>query len=678
MHLVPTGHRNALSGKIDKMLQVRSMVQNGTQEAGIMNNPLGNWPAFPIGKIVLNKKGKKEFPGGLPKGWEKTKQRFKDMKGNAGIVPGKGRLVIDIDQSKRIQEATACLYSLPATTTQKTQSGGLQAFFYCPDAPEGNMERLSHEAGELRKGNAFCIAPGSQTTNGKKWKLINSVPVATVKWKTVTDAFAPFLQKETYVETEQKGTAVPLKKEPDTSRSAQAILHDTHPGEEERVSCIMKLLAQLRIKQPNTTIDKAYAEICQSIHKRNKWTDYNQIKTEKKTLGVLKKYFGKKNPNVKEKEELQVLNLQDIANIKTRKDAIVPDWINPETINMLYAEAKNYKSLLTNYLVLCLTTKRKFLGMTVKPCRVLLIDNENGQRGLKKNLTGICKPLKIRMSKKVPLYAATGLNLLSKNNMQQVLAFVEKNKIDFVVLDTLRRIGNFDENSSNDINQLWQEIFFPLRKLGCTTLFLHHSAKTYGNSKRTPTYRGSSDLLGGIDCAMHIEKKQKQGAATGTFKLECTDSRTGEPEPINGKIDFSRDNFAFETIEPSEEEEEEKRDKFVLARAFILDYAMSECPTENHRFFRAEIATALKAWNAENDQKNHFSASKMDEALKHLIKVKTLISGGERGEYRLNHADNERIMRWIAPVGFGNALKKTEKTTTKKGDGLKGTETGKS
>lgn len=160
-----------------------------------MSSPLDNWPAFPIGKIYFGKDGKKQFSPGLPRSWEKTTKKSKDVEGSAGIVPGKGRVVADLDKGGRFEEAKACLYKLPATTTAETQSGGLHAFFLCPDAT-GNAENLADGAGELRKGRAFVIRPGSKMESGEEWKLINSVEPATVSWKKITTAFAPLFKKQ--------------------------------------------------------------------------------------------------------------------------------------------------------------------------------------------------------------------------------------------------------------------------------------------------------------------------------------------------------------------------------------------------------------------------------------------------------------------------------------------------
>lgn len=265
-------------------------------------NPLSEWPAFPIGKISLvkNKKGetKKKFAGGLPPAWEKTKLKVKDIPAgtNGGIVPGKGRIVTDLDKTPRFEEVKACLYRLKPTATQRTQGGGLQAFFNCPDAPSGNAVFLNDKAGELRKGNSFVVMPGSKTEQGTEWKLINSLPVATVTWQQMLDAFEPLLKEES------KDAKVASLKEPDSKRGAREILASPHPGEHERVTCTMLLLAAARLKNPDITLEESTEGIVAVIDQDNQWKDYNHKISAKKIKGVLKKYFDKKNPKAEEQE----------------------------------------------------------------------------------------------------------------------------------------------------------------------------------------------------------------------------------------------------------------------------------------------------------------------------------------------------------------------------------------
>jgi hypothetical protein len=357
----------------------------------------------------------------------------------------------------------------------------------------------------------------------------------------------------------------------------------------------------------------------------------------KRLLGNPEKYLKQKEgeENVEEKEEpsihpeLVVYNLDDFAKLKPDKNALVEDRILPLTIVMLYAAPKNFKSLLSDYMGLCLATGKKFLGLKTKKTNVLLIDNENNKNFLKQRLLGICAPLKIKRRKGVPFYVATGLDLLNRACRNQIIEFVQKKKISFVILDTLRRCGNFDENSSNDINKLHKEIFLPLRKCGCTTMFLHHSGKSYSRNK-PPQYRGSSDLLGSIDAAFYMERKEVRGETTNEFKLVCTHSRAGEPDKLYANIDFSGENIAFETIEAVEEEDTKK--KFLQICDKIKSFF--DGATEMKR---SEILKCFEALETSGEiEKGWAPKRSIDNALSWMVTRSKDLKKAEKGVYVKN------------------------------------------
>jgi len=282
-----------------------------------MSNFLDDWPAFPIGRIVLDAEGKKKFPDGLPKAWQETKQLSKDISGNAGLVPGSGRVVIDIDESSQAEQAKSCLYKLPITATQKTQSGMLQGFFLCPDAPEGNAIFLTKDGeaiGELRKGNAFVVRPGSRTEQGTTWEMLNSQPVASVPWADIEKAFAEFaFDEKTHSPKEAKNG-----KKDEQRYTAAEILRMKHPTEKQRCGCAVKIYKRREIKGEDSSIDA----ICKEIAENTCWEDYSPEFTRTKIEDWLCKYFkltpkelAAKEEKEKEKEKEKIEKEQAAAQV---------------------------------------------------------------------------------------------------------------------------------------------------------------------------------------------------------------------------------------------------------------------------------------------------------------------------------------------------------------------------
>ena len=613
--------------------------------------PLNNWPAFPIGKInlVKDKKGKlkKKFAGGLPPAWEKTKLKVKDIKGNGGIVPGKGKVVVDADISDRLDELKACLYKLPVTPLQETQSGGLQAFFDCPDAPEGNAIFLNDEAGELRKGNAFVIMPGSKTEQKTEWKLINSVPVATVTWKQITDAFAPFLKKEKT--TNAKGEKVEI------NRSAIEILKDEHPSEIERVSCVMKLLAAARLKEPKISYKDAVEGIEAVIGLDNKWEDFEAKLSKKKIEGVLKKYFDKENPNeeTKKLKTLNIITAKEIMNTPLEKGFIIDKMIFKNSIITIVAPSGDFKTTTALLISICATNGKDFLGYKCKKTVVTYLDKENNRQDIMLKTNKIFKGLNLT-NKQFPLYFLLKEGDLGNNSfILRLKQHLIDQKVGLLIFDSLIRFSKGEENSAKDMNKIYESFIELQKETGTAILFLHHLGKS-------GDIRGSTDIKAQCDTVFEIKRKPK----TTQFCLKNTKNRRGEINDINAEIIFGENKMAIELCEEkAEEEQKEKYDKFVLARGFILSFAKEVCVTANHSFKRAELMLALSDWNIEHNSATKVSKRKIDETIKYLARKKYLINAGKLGEYRLNSAENENISRWIEPIGLGNALNASKKET---------------
>lgn len=73
-----------------------------------------------------------------------------------------------------------------------------------------------------------------------------------------------------------------------------------------------------------------------------------------------------------------------------------------------------------------------------------------------------------------------------------------------IVIDSLTRVHNQDENNAGAMNGLFNEGIIPLaRETGAAVLVLHHTNKSDSNSSYTRT-RGSSDIGAAIDTGIDI------------------------------------------------------------------------------------------------------------------------------------------------------------------------------
>jgi hypothetical protein len=144
--------------------------------------------------ILLEKKKKKpkESKWGSEKNYPHDSPKLQghiSSGGNYGLACGFGDLaVFDSDQEERLSEL-GILSALPKTFTVRTGGGGTHRYYFCPDLikkiilydpvlvdDEGNPLHL----GEIQWKGQQVVGPGSIHPNGKSYKIIDDVEIATI------------------------------------------------------------------------------------------------------------------------------------------------------------------------------------------------------------------------------------------------------------------------------------------------------------------------------------------------------------------------------------------------------------------------------------------------------------------------------------------------------------------
>lgn len=129
-----------------------------------------------------------------------------------------------------------------------------------------------------------------------------------------------------------------------------------------------------------------------------------------------------------------------------------------------------------------------------------------------------------------------------------------------IVFDSLIRFAGYqEENAAADVAPAFAELR-RLAHLGATPLVIHHPTKT-----ETSPYRGSGDILAGVDVAFAIRKR----GDTGELCLQCFKSRFGEQVDIalqpnlDGRADFD----VYESPTAHREQQDIARLQQVIASA---------------------------------------------------------------------------------------------------------------
>lgn len=126
-----------------------------------------------------------------------------------------------------------------------------------------------------------------------------------------------------------------------------------------------------------------------------------------------------------------------------------------------------------------------------------------------------------RVAKNLTVRSLVGKNpdLLNKDWIEHIASFASENRL--IILDTLRRFHQLDENSSSDMNSVLNSLDAISAESGCSILFLHHANKgaVYsGQGDMQQASRGSSVLVDNIRwqanlCSMTREEAKEWGVA---------------------------------------------------------------------------------------------------------------------------------------------------------------------
>lgn len=171
------------------------------------------------------------------------------------------------------------------------------------------------------------------------------------------------------------------------------------------------------------------------------------------------------------------------------------------------------KSLLSLNLSMHLVNgKTIFDSFECEKVNVLYIDEENIPNTIKTRITQLSKTRDIKenlenlhfsIMEDIKLDTAQGKRTLGK---EKFLNLMNQYKPQVCVIDSLVRFFCGDENSSNDVKEIFDTLKFCTKNFGTSFIILHHTTKMNGGTSRKHTLRGSGDLSAFADIVLILNK----------------------------------------------------------------------------------------------------------------------------------------------------------------------------
>lgn len=210
-----------------------------------------------------------------------------------------------------------------------------------------------------------------------------------------------------------------------------------------------------------------------------------------------------------------------------------PSWLIRDIIPLggfaaLYAEPESFKSFLAADMCLSVAAGGYWQGHDCGTGTFSLYVSGEGGGGMSKRIEAWLKhrglkPHDAQMAWLLePIYVhseSTGIERLLER-IEQEVGRIPK----FVVIDTLARCFEGDENQQEDMNRFVAGVDLLRKEWGCTVLAIHHT-RLDGERER-----GSTNFRGALDTMIKVEKlgRVHEHGKPKTVKLSCTKQKDAE------------------------------------------------------------------------------------------------------------------------------------------------------
>jgi hypothetical protein len=198
-----------------------------------------------------------------------------------------------------------------------------------------------------------------------------------------------------------------------------------------------------------------------------------------------------------------VNDLADIPSLREVDDTeirwLVDGLIPRNSLVMLTAPPAGYKTWLALAIAGAVSTGTDFLDRKTVQTPVLYLDRENPAAVIRQRL-GI---LQLDDSRHLKIWGRWVPDSPPLLGDPRLVELARKYK-PLIIVDSLVRFHDSEENSASTMARI-SEHLKRLVDAGATVLLLHHQGKN-----PAVLYRGSSDILAGVDAAFHIEKEKDE------------------------------------------------------------------------------------------------------------------------------------------------------------------------
>jgi len=277
----------------------------------------------------------------------------------------------------------------------------------------------------------------------------------------------------------------------------------------------------------------------------------------------------------KKRSHFKLLSFAELMSQNIEPNWLIEDYIEQDTIGVLYGQSGSYKTFLALDWCLSIATGRSWHGHKVKQGLVVYVAGE-GNHGLMKRVKAWQKVHNDDSDLSVPFIASNQRVAILNNDelsvfKHQINQF--KQPIALIVFDTLRKcFGSGDENHSKDMGQFLDHIEAIRQEYDTTCLIVHHTNKS-------KIIRGSNALESDVDFMYKLESKNKFSCALHAEILKDSDAPNPKqfclmPVHIGSHKGKPINSLVLESVNYQDEPESTRPQGI---RGIVFDYILTNC-----------------------------------------------------------------------------------------------------
>lgn len=281
---------------------------------------------------------------------------------------------------------------------------------------------------------------------------------------------------------------------------------------------------------------------------------------------------------------------------------LVDRLIPTEAITILSGQSRSYKTYALLDIAIAIASHQQLFGhFKTTQANVLIINEEDGERLLQQRF----RQLGIEKDAGLPIHisALTDFKLEDKQ-VDKTIKFCKDNEIALVVIDSLIRVHNADENSAREMSKVFAQLRMFTKAKIAVLVTQHNRKATQYSTGGASEMRGSSDILAAVDSHIGVKRDTKD-----RFYLTFSQEKQRydvELEPFQMKFNTSGPVFRFEYLGSLQKQPDKSITLYTVVCNLLSDHAeltieelLGKMKAEGVSTYRQELRELLKRWVAE-------------------------------------------------------------------------------